>query len=180
MSPNAEAPALECALRADAALAALDDVLIEAAQRLYRLGFTPGRISAAQLAAAGELIASATTFDQARGSLRYWLRHQLDRLEARAQRGAPPASWLLPPAFGEGVAESLGGELLRWVEGELYIPAEPPADLNRLAALQRFWSRFSGLYRYEAAVGVPMPLLAFAAEATPSGAAAESAPGAPR
>ncbi len=93
MSPGQEAPALERALRADRALAALDDVLIAAAQRLYQLGYTPDRISAAQLAAAGEIIASAPTFEQARESLRCWLRHQLDRLEARVRRGRPPASW---------------------------------------------------------------------------------------
>ncbi|HEY6321266.1 MAG TPA: hypothetical protein VJA16_06885, partial [Thermoanaerobaculia bacterium] len=162
MNPDPAPPALAQRLRADAALAALDDALVAAAERLYGLGFT--RISAAQIAAAGEMLAAAPSLDGARRSLRTWLRHQLERLEARVRRGRPAASWLLPPRSGAS-SPSLGEELLRWVEGELYLPAPAPADLDRLAALQRFWGRCAGLYRYEAVAGLPMPLTALAVEA---------------
>ncbi len=152
---------LAATLGSDLELILLESALIERAQALYSLGFTPKALSSSQMAAAGEQILGAGTFEKALAGLRGWLGAQLTKLRAEVERGGKPKSWLSTP--GAGASQStLGEELLVWIERQSYLGDSVPQPLDRLAALRRFWDRLDGLYRYESATGEAMPLHALA------------------
>ena len=148
---------LQGALRSDLALATLGDHLIQQAGVLYRMGFTPERLSPSQMAAVAERIRTASSLEEAKSKVKSFLKDQLDKLMAQAERSGKPASWALAPETGAG-EKTLGHTLIRWVMEEKYLEKEAPKDLDRLDALQRFWSRFHGLYRYQVEMQQGMPL----------------------
>lgn len=147
---------LEQALRSDAALARLEEHLIKSAWNLYALGFEPGTPRPAQMSAVEEIIRLAPDHRSAVKSVQEWMDRQLEKLRERMERDGQ-RSWLVNPRGGNP-GESLGETLKRWLAGELYLPEEIPEDLDRLAALRRFWARFHGLHRYHVEMKAPMPL----------------------
>ena len=147
---------LEKSLRSDRALASVEEVLIERARELYRLGFKC--LSPSQMSAFGELLRTAPSRVEAQKCAESWMKTQLDKLREEEKRKGKPRSWLAP-ATGGGAA-SLGEELLAWIEKDRYLGETPPADLDRLDALRRFWGRLHGLYRYEVETKGEMLLLA--------------------
>lgn len=147
---------LEKALNSDLALLALEKHLIRRAGVLYRMGFSC--ISASQMAAVAERIYSASTYEEARDRVIKFLTDQLNKFRAKVERGRQPTSWASRLSTGGG-EETLGQTLSHWVEKEQFLQGkEMPKNLDRLAALQRFWSRFYGRYRYRAEMGHDMPL----------------------
>jgi hypothetical protein len=77
---------LQEALRSDLALTTLEDHLIQRAGVLYRMGFTPGRISPSQMAAVAERIYAASNYEEARNKVIKFLTDQLNKLKAKAER----------------------------------------------------------------------------------------------
>ena len=146
---------LEVALRSSRALAAVEEKLIARARDLYRLGFSCEAIAPAQMSAFGELLRAASNRDEALAATEGWMRGQLEKLKDEADR-KKPRSWFQAPAGG--TEASLGAELMAWVREERFLGDSPDPDLDRLAALRRFWERFHGLYRYEAETRGEMPL----------------------
>jgi hypothetical protein len=146
---------LETALRSSRALAAIEEDLIARARELYRLGFSCKSIAPAQMSAFGELLRTASNRDAALAATEGWMRGQLDKLKEEAER-RKPRSWFLSPTGG--TEHSLGAELMEWIREERFLEDSPDPDLDRLAALRRFWERFHGLYRYEAVIKGEMPL----------------------
>jgi hypothetical protein len=140
---------LEKTLRSDRALASLEEALIVRAQEHRRRAdgrvrrVAPHRIPPGRGAGSHRKVdARATREAEGRG---------------RPQKQAA----LLVCAPGEGGAEdSLGAELLAWIGNDRYLGDSPPADLDRLDALRRFWERLHGLYRYEVETQGEMPLSA--------------------
>lgn len=148
------------AMSADVALAKLEDRLIGKARDLCRLGFTPQNLSPSQMMAVGECLRGSGTLNEAKQRTTDFLQKQMEKLTTKAERtGKPPTSWAISVTVG-GAKETLGAMLMQWITGEKYLsdPAKPPADLDHLEALQRFWSRLHGLYRYEVEVRESMPL----------------------
>jgi hypothetical protein len=91
----------------------------------------------------------------------------MEKLEAKVKRGGKPESWALEPRTGGG-GKTLGDTLMDWIKEARYLEGAPKAEyLDPLAALQRFWSRFHGLYRYEAELREGMPLQKLKKEKTP-------------
>ena len=148
---------LEKTLRSDRALASMEEALIARARELYRRGFTPGNIAAAQMSAFGELLRTASNREEAREATETWMHGQLAKLQEEANRKGKRRSWYFKPAPG-GTEDSLGAELLAWLRNDRYLGDSPPADLDRLDALRRFWERLHGLYRYEVETQGEMPL----------------------
>lgn len=146
---------LQKVYESDAALALLDEDLIRRARELYALGFDPN-VRRAQMSALGDLIRTARNHGEAVLSVRAWMENQLDKLRERERRDRK-RSWLVD-AEGSEPDESLGEALVRWISGEVYLPAPVPEGLDRLAALRRFWARFDGLHRYECELEEAMPL----------------------
>jgi hypothetical protein len=147
---------LEKALRSDAALARLERHLIIKARNLYALGFEPDTPRPTQMAAVGELIRSASDHRSAVESVQRWMTRQLDKLREREERDGKQ-SWLVDVRDG-APGESLGGTLMCWLSEQRYLPDNAPEELDRMAALQRFWGRFHGLHRYHVEMKRPMPL----------------------
>ena len=84
-SPGAEhEQMLQEALLSDLALATLEDHLIQRAGVLYRMGFTPGRISQSQMSAIEERIRTALSLEDAKSNAESFLKHQLNKLMAQA------------------------------------------------------------------------------------------------
>jgi hypothetical protein len=118
------------------------------------------------MAAVGERIRGARSHAEALAAVESWMSRQIKKLRAKAEREGRRSSWWREPegAAGAGRAGSLGEELVRVVAEESYLTApggsaeSAAGDLDRLAALQRFWERFHGLYRYQGELGEPMPL----------------------
>lgn len=148
---------LEKILRSDRALASIEEALIARARELYRLGFTPRNIAAAQMAAFGELLRTASNREEARKTAETWMHGQLAKLQEEANRKDRRRSWHVKPGAG-GAEDSLGAELLAWLGNDRYLGDSPSPDLDRLDALRRFWERLHGLYRYEAETEGEMPL----------------------
>jgi len=149
---------LQKALKADLALLALEDHLIQRAGVLYRMGFTPDRITPTQMAAVAERIYTASNYEEARNTVIKFLTDQLNKLRAKAERSDQQTSWALRPLTGGG-KETLGQTLSYWIEKEQFLQGkETPEDLDRLVALRRFWARFYGRYRYRAEMSQDMPL----------------------
>lgn len=152
---------LQTALRADLALLHLEDHLLHRARELYARGFAPPAVSPSQMAAVGEILRAAESLDDARAGVGNWLDAQMKKLEARSKRTGRAQSWLRP-AEGPGPDTStdvtLGEALRRTLSEEPWLGDEPPEELDRLAALRRFWHRFHGLYRYEDEAEEPMKL----------------------
>ena len=146
---------LEKVYESSAALARLDEELIRNARELYALGFDRN-LTRAQMSAVGEKIRAASSHQKAIADVRTWMKGQLEKLRERERRDRK-RSWLVEARGGEP-DESLGEALLRWISGEVYLPASVPEGLDRLAALRRFWSRFDGLHRYECEMKEAMPL----------------------
>lgn len=146
---------LETALRSSRALAAIEEDLIARARELYRLGFSCKAIAPAQMSAFGELLRTASNRDEALAATEGWMRGQLAKLKDEAER-RKPRSWFQSPAGG--TEPSLGAELMAWIREERFLGDSPDPDLDRLAALRRFWERLHGLYRYEAETEGEMPL----------------------
>ncbi|MGH8613418.1 MAG: hypothetical protein ACREYF_15735 [Gammaproteobacteria bacterium] len=159
---NAE---LERVLRADLALANLEEHLIRRARVLYQMKFA--RITPSQMAAVGECIRMAANHSKAKEQVICFLNNQMEKLKAKAERGGKPESWASEPVAGGG-KETLGETLMDWIKEARYLERAPKAEhLDPLAALQRFWSRFHGLYRYEVELGEGMPLQEPKKEKTP-------------
>ncbi len=137
----------------------IERYLIDKAQELYGQGFAPkgsDAISAAQMAHIGELILGAGDLKQAISQVSCYLNKQLKKLQKRVDRGEPPQSWLVP---GPDDGSTRGERLKNWIAEQRYLPnTVTPSEAERLRLLQRFWTRFHGLYRYEAAMGKPMAL----------------------
>lgn len=153
---------LRRSLAADLALAGLEERLIERARGLQRLGFSSGTIAPSQMNAVGEILRTAASHEQALAELGRWMANQLEKLRKEEERKRSRSSWRLQPRPG-GSADCLGEELLAWVSREIYLndlDEEALQGLDRLSALQRFWARFHGFYRYEDETGEPMPLAA--------------------
>lgn len=157
---------LERAIRSDLALAGLEEHLIRRAGVLYRIGFS--RITASQMAAVGECIRVAANHSKAKEQVIGFLNTQLKKLETKIERSGKAESWALAPLTGGGKV-TLGKTLMEWIEKEGYLEGitPKPEHLDPLAALQRFWSRFHGLYRYEVELGEGMPLQEPKKEKTP-------------
>ncbi len=149
-------PQLESTLRSDLALHARrrQEQLIHGAREVCSQGFR--RIKPSQMAAVGELIRRAASYQQARDELDRWMTNTLAKLEARRQRTGKVESWLREPAAGSD--KSLGRLLVAWIVEQRYLEAEPPPELDRLAALRQVWDRFHGLYRYRVEMGYDMAL----------------------
>ena len=148
---------LQETLQSDLALAAQEDHIIFRARKLYQMGFTPQHISSSQMAALGELIRTASNLEEAHQRVEVWLKHQIDKLQAKAERSGKRTSWLLAPKTGTE-EETLGHTLIQWIVENTYLQKAPSEDLDRLAALQRFWDRLHTLYRYEKSMHEEMPL----------------------
>lgn len=149
---------LERVLCSDLALAGLEEHLIRWAEVLYRMEFNKPRITPSQMAAVGECIRRAANHSKAKEQVIGFLSNQMKKLEAKVKRGGKPESWALEPMTGGG-KNTLGDTLMDWVKETRYLEGAPKVEhLDTLAALQRFWSRFHGLYRYEAEIGKAMPL----------------------
>lgn len=148
---------LETALRADLALLELEAELIRRAFDLYSRGFVPKVLSASQMSALGELLRQAQSVETAVAAVSKWLGAQMRKLEARCKRTGRSESWF-SPARGEDPQATLGATLDQYLAQESYLPDEPSEDLDRLAALRRFWARFHGLYRYHHEIGKPIKL----------------------
>ena len=148
---------LQKTLQSDLALATQEDHLIFHARKLYQMGFTPQHISLSQMAALGELIRTASNLEEAQQRVEAWLKHQMDKLKAKAERSGKRTSWLLAPKTGTG-GETLGHTLIQRIVENPYLHKAPAGDLDRLTALQRFWDRLHTLYRYEEAMHEAMPL----------------------
>jgi len=152
---------LQTALRADLALLQVEDELLRRARELYGRGFAPPAVSPSQMAAVGELLRTAESLDQVKTAVGTWLDAQLKKLEARRERTGKAESWFRP-AEGDGPETTpeatLGGTLRDALTGETYLGENPPPELDRFAALRRFWHRFHGLYRYEDEAEKPMKL----------------------
>lgn len=148
---------LEQALRSDLALTSLENDLLQQARILYQMGFTPENLSSSQMAAVAECIYTASNCETAKGRVKKFLTNQLNKLKAKAERSGKATSWALPRPTGGG-GETLGQTLMQWIENEKYLEQQLPANLNRLEALRYFWSRFHGLYRYQAEMQQDMPL----------------------
>lgn len=149
---------LQGALRSDLTLATLEDHLIQQAGVLYRMGFCPRRISPSQMATVGEYIRTASRLEEAKKEVEEFLQRQVKKLSDKAERsGKPASSWAATPQTGGG-KQTLGHTLIQWVVEEKYLEKQTTTDLDRLDALQRFWSRFHGLYRYQAEMQHGMPL----------------------
>lgn len=150
---------LEKALNSDLALLVLESHLIQRAGVLYRMGFCPRRISPSQMAAVGECIRTASRLEEAKKEVEEFLQRQVKKLRDKAERsGKPASSWASTPSTGGG-QETLGQTLSQWIKKEQFLQGkEIPKDLDHLAALQHFWSRFYGRYRYRAEMGHDMPL----------------------
>lgn len=149
---------LQNTLQSDLALATQEDHIIFQARKLYQMGFTPQHISPSQMAALGELIRAASNLEEAHQRVEAWLKHQMDKLQAKAERSGKRTSWLLAPKTGTD-EETLGHTLTQWIVENTYLQKDPSGDLDRLAALQRFWDRLHTLYRYEEAMHEEMPLV---------------------
>lgn len=148
---------LERTLRSDVAMAGLEEHLIRRARVLYQMGFTRAKISPSQMAALGECIRGAANHKSAIEQVSGFLSKQTTKLKAKEDRTGKAESWTAPVV--DGGSETLGDTLMGWVERARYLEGAPKAEhLDPLAALQRFWIRFHGLYRYEAAMGKGMPL----------------------
>lgn len=147
---------LETALRSDLALLVVDRHLIDRAQVLYRMGFDRkgfDDIAASQMAAVAERITAASNHADAKRQVIEFLRKQLQKLEDKQKRTGKSTSWGCPPSTGGG-KETLGATLSDWIQNERYLEGcTRSPDLDALAALQRFWNRFHGLYRYQAEMG---------------------------
>ena len=147
---------LEAALRSDLAMLSLDRHLLNRARVLYRMGFGRvgfGGIPASQMAAIAERITIASNHGDAQRQVIEFLRKQLQKLEDKQKHGGKSASWGCPPSTGGG-KETLGATLSDWIQNERYLEGcTRPPDLDALAALQRFWNRFHGLYRYQVEMG---------------------------
>lgn len=142
---------LEAALRSDLAMLSLDRHLIDRAQVLYGMRFD--KIAASQMAAVAERITTVSNHSDAQRQVIEFLRKQLQKLEDKQKRTGKSASWGCPPSTGGG-KETLGATLSDWIQNERYLEGcTRPPDLDALAALQRFWNRFHGLYRYRAELG---------------------------
>lgn len=155
-------PLLRQSLAADVALAGLEARLIRRARDLQRLGFSPKTIAPSQMNAVGEILRAASSHQKTLEKLAHWMGEQLKKLRKDVERKRPRSSWLVEPKPG-GAAECLGEELLAWCSKEIYLndlDEEVLQGLDRLSALQRFWTRFHGFYRYEDETGQPMPLAA--------------------
>ncbi len=151
-------PDLEHVLRSDLALASLEEHLIQRARVLYQMGFNKPRITPSQMAAVGQSICRAANHSQAKERVIGFLSNQMEKLEAKVKRSGKPESWALEPETGGG-GKTLGDTLMNWIKETTYLEGAPkPEHLDPLAALQRFWSRFHGLYRYQAELGEGMPL----------------------
>lgn len=148
---------LEQALRSDLALTSVEDNLLQQARILYQMGFTPVNLSSSQMAAVAELIHTASNYETARARVKKFLTDQLNKLIAKAERSGKATSWALSPST-RASGESLGQTLIQWIEDEKYLEECSRENLNRLAALQYFWSRFHGLYRYQSEMKQIMPL----------------------
>jgi hypothetical protein len=77
---------LQKTLQSDLALATQEDHLIFHARKLYQMGFTPQHISPSQMAALVELIRTASNLEEAQQRAETWLLHQMDKLQAKAER----------------------------------------------------------------------------------------------
>lgn len=148
---------LETALRSDLALLVVDRHLIDRAQVLYRMGFDD--IAASQMAAVAECIRAASNRGDAQRQVTEFLRKQLQKLEDKQKRTGKPSSWRCAPSTGGG-KETLGATLSDWIRNERYLEegCTRCPDLDALAALQRFWNRFHGLYRYQTEMGKGLAL----------------------
>jgi hypothetical protein len=140
---------LASALEADLALIRIGEHLLARARDLHRAGLSGRNLRPAQMAAVGELVRAAPSWKEATKRVDVFLAGQLEKLRARAEREGRATSWLVPPRppTEEGI-DSLGEALRRWLAEERYLPADRPAGLDRLAALQRFWEYVHGMYRY--------------------------------
>ena len=143
-------------LRSDMALASLDHHLIKQARVLYQMRFFK-EITAAQMAAVAEYIQSAPDHSKAQEKTTAFLGHQLKKLNQKAERTSKPESWASLATGGS--KESLGETLIHWIKKEQYLMGvEIPENLDHLAALQHFWSRFHDLYRYQKEMSKGMTL----------------------
>ncbi len=151
---------LEAALRSDLALLSRrrQERLIHRARELYGFGFEHKHIRPSQMAAVGELIRRAASFEEAAKSVGGWMGKTLKKLEARRDRTGKVESWLRPASLDPFKGTILGQLLIEWITDQRYLEHEPPPDLDRLAALHQFWDRFHGLYRYRVEMGEEMPL----------------------
>lgn len=138
-----------------AARADFEGHLIRKAQGFYRMGFVPVNISASQMAAVAERIRTASTHGDAVEKTNEFLRKQIEKLEAKVKRGGKPASWMKSVEDG---TTTLGKALIDCVTKEEYLKDFAGEAADRLDALQRFWSRLHGFYRYEAATKKEMDL----------------------
>jgi len=160
---------LTTALNQKKAFLDLENHLLNQARALYRMGFTPEHLSSSQMAAVGERIRTARCFHEAQTKVSDFLEKQMQKLKAKADRAGKsvkPTSWLIPSAKGNkgntgsvNSETSLGETLIHWIEKERYLEGSAESgDIDRLAALQRFWSDFYGHYCYQKACGESMPL----------------------
>lgn len=150
---------LERTWKSDQALAAVEQALIARARELYRMGFSPENLTPSQMNGAAELLRTATDRKAAQTAVEEWMTRQLAKLRDDEKRKNQRRSWLVKPGAG-GVTDSLGDELLAWLEGDRFLGSPWPEDLDRLEALCRFWERLHGFYRYEAETGTELPLAA--------------------
>jgi len=125
------------ALRRQLALLRCERHILKRSIVLFRLGFY--QLSPTQIAGISERLQSANSFNQARKMTGVFLERQMQKLAAKESQ----ASWAT-----EIAGESLGEVLRNWIANESYLPQPPHPDLDRLAALRRFWNNIIGQYAY--------------------------------
>ena len=135
----------------------IEEHLIARARLFYLLGFFPERLSASQMAAVGDRVHGAASFEEAQHKVIEFLNKQLGKLKNKAQRTGKKTSWLREPSGAVGET-SLGNTLIHWIQEEKYLDeAHRYQESIRLVALWRFWATVHGLYRSRRVFGRDMP-----------------------
>lgn len=114
----------------------IEGYLLKCAFKLFKQGFST--LNPSQMAAVSERLQGAASYPEARDRVVKFLQHQLDNKPGRSP-------WATLP---EGQDPKVGEILKEWVSEEKYLPAPLDPDLDRLAALRRFWANVSGQHAY--------------------------------
>lgn len=135
----------------------IEEHLIARARLFYCLGFFPERLSASQMAAVGDCVHGAASFEEAQHRVIELLNRQLGKLKNKALRTGKKTSWLREPSGAVGET-SLGNTLIHWIQEEKYLDkAHRSEESIRLVALRRFWGTVHGLYRSRKVFGRDLP-----------------------
>ncbi len=149
---------LTTVIRQKATFLKLEERFLRKARIFYNLGFIPKNLSASQMSAINEHIYSSGSLEDVKKKVSIYLKKQLKKLESQKDRSGKCTSWLTRPV-GIADGESLGDTLCKWINDKKYLEnSSEIGEIDRLAALRRFWSNVYGQYRYQQIFNQVMPL----------------------